>query len=105
LIIIQHKKDDKKKEISEKLQEKNNVRDKYKPQINECTELVEELQKSNYGINQNIKLYDKKIKEIENKIAGEIECPKCEHHFLLADKEFDIEKAKKIIIEYIDSKK
>lgn len=47
-----------------------------------------------------IKEYHKFILELEGFIAGEIECPKCHHKFILADKEFNLEEAKKQVIEF-----
>lgn len=45
----------------------------------------------------NVKEFEKEIKELESYIAGEIECPKCKYHFILADKDFDVENAKNIV--------
>lgn len=73
------------------------LRDKYKTDFAlldseeiECKQSIKELEK-------NVKEFEKSIKELESYIAGEIECPKCKHHFILADSDFDIEEAKENI--------
>ena len=40
------------------------------------------------------------IADLEAKISGAIECPHCGKHFILGDKDFDIEKAKEDIQQY-----
>ncbi len=40
---------------------------------------------------------DQFIGEIEKNLADSIECPKCRHIFILRDKDYDIEEAKKIL--------
>lgn len=83
--------------LSNKRLEYSGVRDKYKggfetldAEETECDRLIKEYE-------SNIKAFDKCIKDLENFIAGEIECPKCKHHFILADKEFNVDNAKKEI--------
>jgi len=39
--------------------------------------------------------FHKEAVQLEKYISGEIECPKCKHHFILADSDFDVEAAKK----------
>lgn len=46
-----------------------------------------------------IKEYNEFIKDIENHLAGEIECPKCSHKFILADKTYNLEEAKESLNE------
>lgn len=43
------------------------------------------------------------IADLEAKISGAIECPHCGKHFILGDKDFDIEKAKEDIQQYKES--
>ncbi len=44
---------------------------------------------------KDIKEQDKIIGEIEKNIADKIDCPKCNHSFILRDKDYDLKKAKK----------
>lgn len=90
--------------LSNKRLEYSGVRDKYKggfetldAEETECDRLIKEYE-------SNIKAFDKCIKDLENFIAGEIECPKCKHHFILADKEFNVDNAKKEIELYNNEK-
>lgn len=43
------------------------------------------------------------VANLEAKISGAIECPHCGKHFILGDKDFDIEKAREDIQRYKES--
>lgn len=51
---------------------------------------IEEAEKKNTKLT---KKAIQKIKDLQNKLAGTISCPECEHEFLLADDDFDVNKA------------
>jgi DNA repair exonuclease SbcCD ATPase subunit len=77
----------------------------------EYTKLSQVRDSSEKAIEEKIRLQKIKEKEIEdditetknfitdinNHLAGTIECPKCRHKFILADKEYDLEAAEKAL--------
>lgn len=96
-------------ELNKKLQlkrdEYRNVRIKYKSKFDDFSKEEIEVKHRVKNLEEEIKEYDKFIKELESYLAGEIECPKCKHHFILADKEFNIQETKdKILPEFQQSK-
>lgn len=51
--------------------------------------------------NQTIRSNNSIISDLEAQISGSIECPHCKKHFILGNKDFDIEKTKSTIEKYL----
>lgn len=93
------------RELENKRIEYSNVRSNYKNPFELLTKEETECKHLITQYESDIKEYNAAKLDLEKFIAGEIECPKCKHHFILADKEFDVENAKQSVIELEKLKK
>lgn len=76
------------------------VRPKYKERIDGIKKQISDLENENQESLDNHKEYDSLVKEFEAYLRGEIECPKCKHHFVLNQNELDVDQIKKDIEEF-----
>ena len=67
----------------------------YEPIFTDFNNKKSIIEVENKRYEASIKETNKEIKEIDTVLAGQIECPKCEHKFILKDKEYNIETATK----------
>ena len=86
---------------SVKTEESKNVVKKYQSEIDGIkateTSCIEEIDK----LKVSLKNEEKSLLDLQNKIAGAITCPKCSHEFTLQYKDFDVELAKKQVLNLI----
>ena len=68
----------------------------YVPKFDEIAKQIENCESEIKECNETIKEQDKIIGEIEKNLADEISCPKCDHSFILRDKDYDLDEAKRI---------
>ena len=73
------------------------IRLKYKDNFEDLNKKVAHNKDEILKYENEVKSFHKEISELEKYIAGEIECPKCKHHFILTDSDFNVEDAKKEI--------
>jgi exonuclease SbcC len=83
--------------LESKRSEYKNIRNDHSEDFKQLDEKQSENKELSTQCDRNTKEFEKSIKELESYIAGDIECPKCKHHFILADKDFNIEEAKEDI--------
>ncbi len=83
--------------MESKRSEYKNIRNDHSEDFKQLDEKQSENKELSTQCDRNTKEFEKSIKELESYIAGDIECPKCKHHFILADKDFNIEEAKEDI--------
>lgn len=88
------------KKWSDKKKEYDAIRNKYADEYKKIDEAEKKWKSDVLAIENDINAFHKVITDNEKYIAGEIECPKCKHHFILADSDFDVEAAKKENIEF-----
>lgn len=67
----------------------------YDDKVSSLKEEIEDLEDDMKAINKTRRNIKSSISEIQTKLTGVITCPKCNHEFSLADKDFDPIKARK----------
>lgn len=92
------------KVIQEIQVEERGVDDNYKPKFEEVQKKITECKNSIKENQEGIKECNKEIAQIDAVLAGQIECPKCDHKFILKDKEYNIESALEALGEYREAK-
>lgn len=90
-------KSDKKEEINKNISnivaKEWDIEDSFKPKLDKLKEFQDKYEQEIKKHKADIKECDKTIEDLNKQLAGEIDCPKCKHKFILADKEFNIEEA------------
>lgn len=79
--------------ISEKNKSKLSIADSYKSQFDEINKDQQVQTIESTRLNTEIQELKNFITEVEVKIKGAVECPKCNHKFVLKDEEFNLEEA------------
>lgn len=91
-------------DLQNKRTEYTNVRKKYSSNFSKIDSDEKQYKSEKKTFEEDIDVFNDAIKELEKFIAGEIECPNCKHHFILADKQYNIEEGKKQIVELTKEK-
>lgn len=76
----------------------------YEPLFKDFENRKSIMEAENADYELSIKETNKEIVELDLILQGQIECPKCEHKFILNDKEFDIEEAHSMLKELTELK-
>lgn len=84
-----------KQQIANKQKEITDAEASYRDLKQKYVDEKDKVNKKREDWRSKLKKVEKEHADLQNKLAGIIECPACEHNFILADKSFDVEEGRK----------